>query len=122
MLKRKLIPLCFAVFITLLAGACDREPVKPEPSPTPSPSTQEGIYLGVIGFNDQLYIKEISLLNSSTFQNFTNFINNLTPGNGTALYYADYTALKKMKAFPKPYELKNVALVTFTDVFIWWKN
>lgn len=115
MLKRNLIPLCFAVFITLLAGACDKEPVKPEPSPTPSPSTQEGIYLGVIGFNDQLYIKEISLLNSSTFQNFTNFINNLTPGNGTALYYADYTALKKMKAFPKPYELKNVALVTFTD-------
>jgi len=116
MLKRNLIPLCFAVLITLLAGACDKDPVNPDgPTPTPNPSTQEGIYLGVIGFNDQLFIKDISLLNSSTYQNFNTFINNLTPGNGTALYYADYTALKKMKAFPKPYELKNVALVTFTD-------
>jgi hypothetical protein len=116
MLKRNLIPLCFAVLITLLAVACDKQPVKPDdPTPTPNPTTQEGIYLGVIGFNDQLFIKDISLLNSSTYQNFNSFIKNLTPGNGTALYYADYTALKKMKAFPKPYELKNVALVTFTD-------
>lgn len=115
MLKKTLIPLCFAVLLVIFNTACHNDPIEPDPQPDPSPSNTEGIYLGVIGFNEQLYIKNISLLNSTTYQKFTDFINNLTPGNGTALYYADYTALKKMKAFPKPYELKNVALVTFTD-------
>lgn len=115
MLKKTLIPLCFAVLFTLLSGACDRDPIQPDPTPDPNPSTTEGIYLGVIGFNDQLYIKDISLLNNSTYQKFNSFIENLHPGNGTALFFADYTAMRKMRAFPKPYELKNVALVTFTD-------
>lgn len=77
--------------------------------------TGEGIYLGIIGFNDQLYIKDISKLNQSTVSGFTGFINGLTPGNGTGLYYADYTALQKMQSCAKPPKLKNVALVTFTD-------
>lgn len=115
MLKKTIIPLCFAVLLIIMGGACDHDPVQPEPTPGPTPGTTEGIYLGVIGFNNQLYVKDISLLNSSTYQDFNNFISNLTPGNGTALFYADYTALKKLKAYPKPLELKNVALVTFTD-------
>ena len=114
MLKRKIIPLCFAVLLAVLGGACDHEP-DPQPTPGPNPGTTEGIYLGVIGFNNQLYVKDITLLNSSTYQNFNDFISNLTPGNGTALFYADYTALKKLRAYPTPLELKNVALVTFTD-------
>jgi len=77
--------------------------------------TGEGIYLGIIGFNDQLYIKDISKLNQSTVSGFTGFINGLTPGNGTGLYYADYMALQKMQSCTKPPKLKNVALVTFTD-------
>jgi hypothetical protein len=115
MLKKTIIPLCFAVLLIMLGGACDNDPVQPQPTPGPNPTNTEGIYLGVIGFNNQLYVKDISLLNSSTYKNFNDFITNLTPGNGTALYFADYTALKKMNAFPKPLELKNVALVTFTD-------
>ena len=99
----------------MLDSACHRDPVEPEPLPEPPQSGVEGIYLGVIGFNDQLYVKDISLLNSSTCSNFTNFIDGLTTGNGTALFYADYTALQKMKAYPSPAKLKNVALVTFTD-------
>ena len=79
-----------------------------------TPAT-EGIYLGIIGFNQQLYTKEIKLLNNSTVWTFTDFIDGLEPGNGTGLYYADYTALKKLNAFLQPPKLKNVALVTFTD-------
>ena len=115
MRKKLIVPLCVMVVLVMLGAACHRDPVEPDPQPDPSPGATEGIYLGVIGFNDQLYVKDISLLNSSTYQNFTNFIDNLTPGNGTALFYADYTALKKMKDYPKPTKLKNVALVTFTD-------
>lgn len=77
--------------------------------------TTEGIYLGIIGFNYNLYPKEISLLNTSTKSSFTSFIDNLTMENLTALYYADYSALKKLKSFGQPPKLTNVALVTFTD-------
>lgn len=80
-----------------------------------SSPTTEGVYLGIIGFNQELYTKEIKLLNSSTRWVFTDFIDGLAPGMGTGLYYADYTALKKLKSFAEPPKLKNVALVTFTD-------
>jgi len=114
MAKRIVLSICAAVVLALFGNACHRNPVEPTPSPE-NPANTEGMYLGIIGFNDQLYIKDISLLNSSTYPNFTKFIDALVPGNGTALYYADYTALKKMRAYSRPKKLKNVALVTFTD-------
>ena len=112
MVKRFLLPVFVAVLLAVLGNSCHEDPVEPEPTPEP---TVEGIYLGVIGFNDQLYVKDISLLNASTYTVFTNFIDNLTPHNNTALLYADYTALQKMNEYPSPPKLKNVALVTFTD-------
>lgn len=80
-----------------------------------SSPTTEGIYLGIIGFNRNLYTKEIKLLNSSSEQGFINFIEGLRADNLTGLYYADYQGLKKLNAYPQPPKLKNVALVTFTD-------
>ena len=77
--------------------------------------TTEGIYLGIIGFNYNLKSKDISLLNTSTKSSFTSFIDNLTMENLTGLYYADYTALKKLNSFGQPPKLTNIALVTFTD-------
>lgn len=82
---------------------------------TPTPAGNEGIYLGVIGFNSELYVKEIGLLNESTLSAYNGFIDGLSSGNGTGLYYADYTALKKLKSASKPPKLTNVAVVTFTD-------
>ena len=76
---------------------------------------EEGIHLGIIGFNDDLYTKDISLLNNSTKYKFKTFINDLTTANGTALYYADYVALENLKSSQEPPKLKNVVLVTFTD-------
>ena len=40
---------------------------------TPTVPTEEGMYLGIIGFNEQLYQKDISLLNSSTKPTFDAF-------------------------------------------------
>lgn len=112
MVKRFLLPIFAAVLFAVLGNACHEDPVEPEPTLEP---TVEGIYLGVIGFNDQLYVKDISLLKASTYTTFTTFIDNLAPRNNTALLYADYTALQKMNEYPSPPKLKNVALVTFTD-------
>lgn len=82
---------------------------------TPTMPTEEGMYLGIIGFNETLYQKEISLLNSDTKSGFTSFIENLEQEDLTALYYADYTGLKKLQSYPEPPKLTQVALVTFTD-------
>lgn len=88
-----------------------------------TPALPEGIHLGIIGFNELLfqqerYFKEIGLLNKETVDNYTNFIDSLnSPDDGTVLYFADYTALEMMHAYPIPpdMQLKKVALVTFTD-------
>lgn len=80
-----------------------------------STPTEEGVYLGVIGFNQNFTIKDIGVLNNSTLTNYESFISNLNMEIGTGLYYADYTALKKLKEYPQPPKLANVALVTFTD-------
>ena len=95
------------------AAGCKKDPA--EPNGGGSSLTEEGIYLGVIGFNDNLYTKEIGLLKNSTTNDYKTFINNLTPANGTALYYADYVALDKLKSSQEPPKLTNVVMVTFTD-------
>lgn len=80
-----------------------------------SKPTTEGIYLGVIGFNNKLYPKNIGLLDNSTLQSYYSFIDDLTMADNTKLYYADYTALQQLKSYGEPPKLTNVALVTFTD-------
>ena len=82
-----------------------------------SSPTTEGIYLGIIGFNNGIIepIKEISLLNASTKNQFLSYIENLQKGRLTGLYYADYMGLEKLKAYQKPPKLQIVSLVTFTD-------
>ena len=77
--------------------------------------TQEGMYVGVIGFNDELKTKNISLLNGSSQGSFTSFIDGLGMSDGTALYYADETALNWFQSATLPNDLFNVSLLTFTD-------
>lgn len=102
------------LMVVLVCTACTKDPDNGGNGGGTSPTT-EGIYLGIIGFNYNLFPKEIGLLNSSTKSSFTNFIDNLSMENLTGLYYADYTALKKLQAYGEPPKLTNVALVTFTD-------
>jgi hypothetical protein len=78
--------------------------------------TTEGMYMGIIGFNDELKEKPISLLNSSTEQDFINFIEGLNPPlPNTALYHADNTALDWLQNATLPSDLIGAWLVTFTD-------
>ena len=79
-------------------------------------STEEGIYLGIIGFNYQLNPRPIEILTDSNMTDFQDFIDDFEMDDGTALYFADYTALKMMRDYtPAPPKLQTVALVTFTD-------
>ena len=77
-----------------------------------------GIYLGIIGFNNETYSKDIDLLSSLNLSSYESFINNLHTQALTSLYDADYEALEMMKSYldeNRPSDLEKLALITFTD-------
>ena len=105
--------LMLTVFLAFAFNGC-----KPGPDPDDPEDnmpTKEGVYLGIIGFNQTLTVKNISLLDKSSYPSFKNFISDLEMQNGTGLYYADYNAIEKLRSYGEPPKLANVALVTFTD-------
>lgn len=75
----------------------------------------EGIYLGITGFNQQLFSYPLGILNKDTKVGFDSFINDLNMKNGTLLYYSVEQAINKMQSVQLPSSLSTVAIVTFTD-------
>ncbi len=75
----------------------------------------EGIYLGITGFNQQLYAFPVSELNKNTKSGFDSFIDDLNMKNGTLLYYSVDQAINKLQSVPLPANLSTAAIVTFTD-------
>ena len=74
-----------------------------------------GIYLGVMGFNQQLYSYPISKLSTETKAGFDSFIDDLAMKNGTLLYYSVDQTINTMQSVQLPQDLKTAAIVTFTD-------
>ena len=72
-------------------------------------------YLGIIGFNQELYTMPLGLLNQDTKHNFENFVDGLTMQDGTILYHAVNTGLNSLAKAKVPENLINVSVVTFTD-------
>lgn len=105
--------LMLTAFLAFAFNGCNLVPGPDDPED--NMPTKEGVYLGIIGFNQTLTIKDISLLDYSSYSSFKNFISDLEMQNGTGLYYADYNAIEKLKSYGEPPKLTNVALVTFTD-------
>ena len=81
----------------------------------PEESGPTGLYLGVIGFNEELNVKEITMLNETSRNSFHTFINSFRMLNGTILYYAVESAIKELKKATLPKDLVNVSIITFTD-------
>ncbi|MBQ9463376.1 MAG: Ig-like domain-containing protein [Bacteroidales bacterium] len=77
--------------------------------------TKSGLYLGIIGFNDELYKMDIERLDANSKTHFDAFIDGLTTKNGTLLYYSVDQSLRTLKQAQYPDDLYNVSLVTFTD-------
>ncbi len=73
------------------------------------------VYLGVVGFNQELYEKPIDVLATSTSNFYTTYVDNLARKDGTLLYYAVDHALDMLKIASLPTPLTSVNLVTFTD-------
>ncbi|MBR1466676.1 MAG: hypothetical protein IJ607_10010 [Bacteroidaceae bacterium] len=72
-------------------------------------------YLGVLGFNQALYEKEIGVIDKNTVDAYKSFVSSLTTKYGTILYYAADNALDRLSAFDFRTPLKSVNLITFTD-------
>ena len=74
-----------------------------------------GMYMGVIGYNQTLNTKEISLLDSTSVTEFNDFISSLTTQPGRLLYHSVDKALNDLSHAKCPENLQNVAVVTFTE-------
>lgn len=74
-----------------------------------------GIYLGIMGFNQQLYSYPIEELSNVSKPGFDSFIDDLNMKNGTLLYYSVDQAINTLQSVPLPADLSTAAIVTFTD-------
>ena len=79
------------------------------------PQLPAGMYLGVIGFNQQLYTKPITRLDAAAIEETKQFIEELQLGGATLLYHAVNTSLDMLAASQIPEDLINVSVVNFTD-------
>ena len=73
------------------------------------------VYLGIVGFNQELYEKPIDVLASNNYNIYTEFVNNLPSKDGTLLYYAVDHALDMIEAYNFDTQINSVNLITFTD-------
>ncbi|MDE6722289.1 MAG: hypothetical protein K2J84_09125 [Bacteroidaceae bacterium] len=79
---------------------------------------ESGIYLGLIGFNQNLQHYPINLLTEESKQGYYDFIDAFSSdNNGTALYYAVDQAISTLQSKPYPADLNKAYIVTFTDGF-----
>lgn len=100
--------LTIAVMLTAFTSC--RKPMAEDTTPA-----KEGLYLGIVGFNSELYTMPLGLLNQDTKREFVSFVDGLSMQNGTILYHAVNTGLNSLAAAKIPENLINVSVVTFTD-------
>ena len=80
-----------------------------------TPIVDAGMYMGLIGYNQSLVTKEISVLDTLSVTDYYDYVTSLTCQPGRLLYYSVDQALNKLNKAQHPENLKNVAIVTFTE-------
>lgn len=105
-MKRNLILMAVLLLTTTLMTSCFKDKTD---------TSKPGLYVGVIGFNSELTVNKLTLLNTSSKDDLKDFVNSLTMEDGTILYHAVNTALDKIEEVTPPEDLINVSVITFTD-------
>ncbi|MCR4914289.1 MAG: hypothetical protein K6A96_00825 [Prevotella sp.] len=72
-------------------------------------------YLGIIGFNQELYEKQLDVLASSTAKQYKTHVKELSRKDGSLLYYSVDHAIDMLAKENFATPLNSVHLVTFTD-------
>jgi len=80
-----------------------------------SACASSGMYMGIIGFSDNINPKKISLLDNRTAGQNQRFISTFRMEPNTGLYYAVDSAINMLRRAKLPKDLGNVYIVTFTD-------
>ena len=73
------------------------------------------VYLGIVGFNQELYEKPFGVLHRGSASEYKSFINGLTRKDGTLLYYGVDYALDMLTKQNFPTSFTSVNMITFTD-------
>ena len=110
MKKHFITVIALTLAVTLTTFISCRKPKAEDNTPA-----KEGLYLGIVGFNSNLYTMPLGLLNQDTKHTFENFIDDLVMQNGTILYHAVNTGINSLTSARIPENLINVSIVTFTD-------
>ena len=83
-------------------------------------NTEHGMYLGITGFSNNVEYygsktDRFHVLTKSNVSTFTSFVNSLSMGDATVLYYAVDNNLSYLQNCKFPDDLSSVNIVTFTD-------
>ena len=73
------------------------------------------VYLGVVGFNQELYEKPLGILDKNKASVYKSFINGLSRKDGALLYYAVDHALDMLQNQSFPSQVGSANLITFID-------
>ena len=73
------------------------------------------VYLGIVGFNQELYEKPFGILDKNKANDYKTFVSNLSRKDGTLLYYGVDHALDMLESRSFPSQVSSVNLITFTD-------
>lgn len=114
-MKKSLITLSIVTSLLFILFACSSGVNNGDNAGSSGGGTESGLYLGIIGFNENLYKKPISLLNSSTQNEFDFFIDGLSSALYTSLYYAYEHSVVDLESVTFPTDLSEVFIITFTD-------
>lgn len=78
------------------------------------PDAETGMYVSVVGFNDDLYWMPFMAIDKQSLGYFTDFVASLDNApRANVLYFAIDRTLDSLAAAPLPEHLRNVAIVTF---------
>lgn len=104
--------------VTALLCACnDNDPSDPGKKESHS---DPGMYVGITSFSDNVKYygsqdNRYHSLTKSNSTNFTSFVNGLSMGDATVLYYAVDNNLSYLEKCQFPADLSSVNIITFTD-------
>ena len=73
------------------------------------------VYLGILGFNQELFEKQFGVLDDNSAIDYKIFVSRLSRNDGTLLYYGVDNALDMLKNASFNTQVSSVNLITFTD-------
>lgn len=120
-MKSKLFLLTVVLSTLMFAGCKGNDPDDPDKNNENKESHSEaGMYVGISSFSDNVEYygaedNRYHSLTKSNSTNFTSFINDLSMGDATVLYYAVDNNLSYLEKCQFPADLSSVNIITFTD-------